>query len=69
VTNLTAKIWGTKELITTLGFANTSFIDAVRKQIIEGDSKTGRGREFTAFVIPNSAGSVQHYETREEAGI
>ena len=69
VTNITAHIWGTKELIITLGFANTSFINAAKQQIMEGDSKTGRGREFTAFVIPNSADSVRRYETREDAGI
>lgn len=70
ITNITAKIWGTKELITILGFANTSFINAVRQQIMDGDSKNTRGgREFTAFVIPNSADSVQRYETREAAGI
>ena len=69
MTNITARIWGPKELILTLGFANSSFISAARDQIQKGDLSTGQGREFTAFVIPNGTDSVKRYETREEAGI
>lgn len=41
-----------------LGFANTSFINALREQKRNGDKDDGFGREFTAFVIPESAPSV-----------
>jgi hypothetical protein len=69
VTNISARIWGPKDLILTLGFANTSFVNAAREQIQKGDLKTGQGREFTAFIIPNETGSVRRFETREAAEI
>lgn len=69
VTNMVAKIWGPKELILTLGFANSSFINAARDQIQKGDLESKQGREFTAFVIPNDVDSVKRFESREEAGI
>ena len=65
--NLNAKVWGDLATIFVLGFANTSFISAMRDQLQDGDRKdnffyggnmTPKGREFTAFVIPEAAGSV-----------
>lgn len=65
-----AKIWGDKDRIFLLGFANSSIVSALRSQIKDGDSDetfyyagefTPKGREFTAFVIPNAASSVTRY--------
>lgn len=51
-----------------LGFANQSFLNAVRIQLARGDSletmdyaggKVTKGRSFEAFVIPESANSVK----------
>lgn len=54
-----------------LGFANSTFTHAVREQLVkcdEGLQKMGgfgayanelKGRDFTAFVIPESASSIQ----------
>ncbi len=76
--DIAARIWGPKELIIVLGFANSSFVDAARAQIASGDlPKTMRyagetvspGRNFDAFIIPDSAPSVTRYATREDAGI
>jgi len=67
VDSLNAKVWGDITNIFVLGFANTSFTGALRAQLNFGDSKdrffyggsqTPRGREFTAFVIPEAADSV-----------
>jgi hypothetical protein len=50
-----------------LGFANSSFIEAARAQLWDGDSKNtmwyagknvAKGREFEAFIVPESADSV-----------
>lgn len=63
-----AKIWGDPTDIFILGFANTSFIGALRDQLHLGDKApeympgygfTPKGREFTAFVIPDAAKSVE----------
>ncbi len=68
VDNLNAKVWGDPTRIFVLGFANTSFIGALRDQLNEGDRRddffyggrmTPKGREFTAFIIPEAADSVQ----------
>lgn len=75
VDNLNAKVWGDPTRIFVLGFANTSFVGALRDQLHEGDRKdeffygghnTPKGREFTAFVIPEAAGSVQRVMERFE---
>ena len=59
-----------------LGFHNGSLALAVNKQAREGDSfetfdagyYTGqaKGREFVAFIIPQSASSIKFYKTKEE---
>jgi len=73
VDNLNAKVWGDLTNIFVLGFANTSFAGALRSQLQEGDKKesffyggsmTPKGREFTAFVIPEAAHSVQRVMDR-----
>lgn len=67
IDRLNAKVWGDPTRIFVLGFANTSFIAALRDQLEIGDSKsefyyagkmTPKGREFTAFVIPEAVATV-----------
>lgn len=67
IDRLNAKVWGDPTRIFVLGFANTSFIGALRDQLHSGDRRddffyggkmTPKGREFTAFVIPEAADSV-----------
>lgn len=67
IDRLNAKVWGDPTRIFVLGFANTSFIAALRDQLNSGDrpadfyyagKMTPKGREFTAFVIPEAADSV-----------
>lgn len=72
---INAQIWGNREEIFVLGFANSTFIDALRAQIKDGD-QTGmmpygggferKGRDFTAFIIPESASSITHVDERFE---
>ncbi len=73
VDNLNAKVWGPREKIFVLGFANSTFIGALRDQLHYGDQPqkyitgygvTSPGREFTAFVIPDMAASVDRTEER-----
>lgn len=73
VDNINAQIWGNREEIFVLGFANSSFVDALRAQIKHGDQEgmmpyTGgfvrKGRDFTAFIIPESAPSVKRVEAK-----
>jgi hypothetical protein len=68
VDNLNAKVWGDPAQIFVLGFANSSFISALRDQLNKGDKEadffyagkmTPKGREFTAFIIPEAADSVE----------
>lgn len=75
IDNLNAKIWGDPTEIFVLGFANTSFIGALRDQLNLGDQApeympgygvTPRGREFTAFVIPDAAASIVRVPDRFE---
>lgn len=75
VGNLDAKVWGPKDKIFVLGFANSTLVQALRDQINIGDrdpvympgyGKIPPGREFDAFVIPNAAGSVVRVEDRFE---
>lgn len=65
IDELNAEYWGPSYL---LGFANSSLIDALRAQMREGDlnetmggfyGKEKKGRDFTAFVIPESASSIK----------
>lgn len=62
-----AKVWGDLTKIFVLGFANSSLVSALRNQIQHGDlapnfsyggETVSKGRDFTAFVIPESAHSV-----------
>lgn len=68
IDNLNAKVWGDPEKSFVLGFANSTFTLALRDQLHRGDlpptlyyggQLTPPGREFTAFVIPNAAASVE----------
>lgn len=38
-----------------VGFANSSFVEAIRKQ-----PESGMGKEFTAFVIPKQCPTITH---------
>ena len=76
IDNINAHIWGPWDSTFCLGFANSSFIGALRNQKLLGDSEerfsyigkdVAKGREFTAFVIPDSAESVRWFATKEEA--
>jgi len=67
IDRLNVQVWGDLANIFVLGFANTSFTGALRDQLNNGDQApnfyyagkmTPRGREFTAFVIPEAADSV-----------
>ncbi len=71
--NIAAKVWGEKGDMFVLGFANSSLTTALRAQLYEGDSKelmpyagsmTPKGREFTAFIIPEAADSVMRVAER-----
>ena len=70
-----AQIWGDRRLILLIGFANSSFVDSARAQIRDGDPAElfyyagrpeVRGRDFKAFIIPESASSVTRSATRQE---
>jgi hypothetical protein len=73
VNDIDAKVWGDPHKIFVLGFANSSFISAVRAQISQGDLPAdfgyggrivSKGRDFTAFVIPESAPSIIRVDER-----
>lgn len=73
IDRLNAKIWGDLNTIFVLGFANRTLSNALREQIAEGDlpaeympgyGVTSPGREFTAFVIPKSAPSIERVTDR-----
>ena len=75
VDHLNAKVWGDLTNIFVLGFANTSLASALRNQLEHGDQApdfyyagkmTPKGREFTAFVIPEAADSVERVRDRFE---
>jgi hypothetical protein len=75
VDRLNAKVWGPKNKVFVLGFANGSIVDALRSQIRDGDSTelmpyagkmTPKGRGFAAFVIPDAADSVVRVTDRFE---
>ena len=75
IDEVNAKVWGTKDKHFVLGFANSSLVAALREQITSGDSDemmryggkmTPAGRDFTAFIIPNAADSVERVEQKFE---
>jgi hypothetical protein len=75
IDRLNAKVWGDPTQILVLGFANNSFVGALHAQLNKGDQEekffyagkmTTKGREFTAFVIPDAADSVQRVLDRFE---
>ena len=75
IDNLNAKVWGDLTNAFVLGFANTSLTGALRDQLNIGDQPpsylpgyglTPKGREFTAFVIPDAAESVERVLERFE---
>lgn len=73
VDNLNAEVWGDPEKMFVLGFANGTLTSALRGQLNEGDlaprhmpgyGTVSPGREFDAFVIPESASSVKRSTER-----
>lgn len=70
IDELNAEISGNCEPI---GFANNSFIDALKMQRIENKHYDGnkdtccKGIEFTAFIIPLWASSVKRVSAKTEA--
>lgn len=71
IDGLNAKVWGNEKEVFILGFANSSFENALGKQYREGDSTemmpyggemTPKGRDFNAFVIPEAASSIQRVD-------
>ena len=75
IDNINAKVWGDLANIFVLGFANSSLSAALRDQVNHGDLAptmryagrlTPPGRDFTAFVIPESANSIQRVNERFE---
>lgn len=75
VNEVDAKVWGDLTKIFVLGFANSSFVSALRSQINYGDLPAdfgyggkivSKGRDFTAFVIPESAPSIERVAERFE---
>lgn len=68
VDELNAEVWGP---CFKLGFANSSLVAALRAQKFDGDSKevmayagglVTKGRDFRAFVIPESAETMKRVE-------
>jgi len=75
VNNIDAKVWGDKKTIFVLGFANSSFEAALIAQIRNGDSTTmmpyagkmtPKGRDFTAFIIPDAADSIIRVDSKDK---
>jgi hypothetical protein len=73
IDDINAKIWGDSKKIFVLGFANSSFVSALRDQLNHGDlpkdfhyagQVVTKGRYFTAFVIPASAPSIVRVDER-----
>lgn len=73
VDEVNAQVWGDREKIFVLGFANGSLVSALREQIQDGDLDEKMrygggfetvGRDFTAFIIPESASSVERVAKR-----
>jgi hypothetical protein len=75
VGDLRARVWGQKGNMFVLGFANSSFTDALFMQLAKGDlpadfryagNYVSPGREFKAFVMPDVVDVITHFETKEE---
>ena len=75
IDHLNAKVWGDLPNAFVLGFSNSSLTGALRDQLHIGDQSpsylpgygmTPKGREFTAFVIPDAASSVERVLERFE---
>jgi hypothetical protein len=73
VDSLNAKVWGPSDTIFVLGFTNGSLIDAIGNQKEHGDLPAtmlyggdivSPGRRFDAFIIPDSASSVERVDKR-----
>lgn len=69
-----AAVWGPRDRVFVIGFDTGSFALALRAQAQQGDSTahmhhagglTPRGRDFSAFVIPDAAASVRRYASKE----
>lgn len=64
---INAEYWGNPSTTFMLGFANSTLVSAIRAQREHGDStdtmpyagrQVAKGREFTAFIVPESAPSI-----------
>lgn len=75
VNSLDAKVFGDPKKVFVLGFANSSFERAIVSQAISGDSTemmpyagkmTPKGRDFTAFVIPDAADSIIRVDSKDK---
>lgn len=73
INDVDAKVWGDPKLVFVLGFANSSLISAIRNQLQDGDLPANfgyggkivsKGRDFTAFIIPDSAPSIIRTEEK-----
>jgi hypothetical protein len=70
---INANVWGDPKTTFVIGFANTSFEDAMHAQLKDGDNPgmmpyaggyVHKGRDFAAFIIPDSAPSVKRFVTK-----
>lgn len=66
--NLNAEVSGVKDKFMVLGFDNSSLIETIRAQLLLGDSQekmiygpkeVTKGRDFKAFIIPDSSTTVK----------
>lgn len=72
VDNLNAEVSGVKDKFMVLGFDNSSLIEAIRAQLLLGDSQekmiygpkeVTKGRDFRSFIIPDSSTTVKRTYT------
>jgi len=61
--SLNAEVYGPEGRYSVLGFANSSLIDAIKKQKELGDPAGWHGYVFKAFIIPEKADSVTRINT------
>jgi hypothetical protein len=70
--NLDAEVSGVKDKFVVLGFDNMSLVEAIRAQLLLGDSQekmlygsreVTKGRDFRSFVIPDSSQTVKRIYT------
>ena len=73
VDSINAEVWGDPKKTFVLGFGNGTVVEALRDQLAHGDRPpchmpgygvTSPGREFDAFIIPESAKSVKRSSNR-----